>query len=132
MMAPCYDASGKLRGIVQLFNKKNTEPISVQDEKELQNLTPLVAEMIKQADEIKYIGDVVQNMSLHLSLTKQKMLESTRIFEERDVASIHTALGQVHSRMDGYMQKRRQNVLKESQLAHQVFSVIREEEAVAA
>lgn len=71
-------------------------------------------------------------MTLHLTLTKDKMLESTKVFEERDVASIHRAMDQVMRRVDGYMNKRRLNVIKDNNLAHQVLSVIREEEAIAA
>lgn len=58
MIGPCFDSDGKLRGIVHLLNKKNGVPISFQDEREFSNLLHSVAEMIKQADDVKYVRDV--------------------------------------------------------------------------
>ena len=114
-----------------MFNKKTEDPISLQEEKEMTNLTPIVAEIIKQADEFKYIGDMAQNMNLHLTQTKDKLLGSAKVFEERDVGQIHRAFGFVMHRLDNYMQRKRENTIKENQLAHQILAIIREEEAIA-
>ena len=65
------------------------EPISIKDETELKNLLPTVAEMIKQADEVKYVGDLSCNMNLQLYSAKDRITRSTKEFEERDVAAIH-------------------------------------------
>ena len=52
--------------MIQLVNKLDVEPISMQEEREFDNLLPTVAEMIKQADEVKYVGDLASNINLHL------------------------------------------------------------------
>lgn len=64
MIGPCIDTQGKLRGCIQLFNKTGLEPISIQEQMEFEKLLPTVAEMIKQADEVKYVGDLAANVNL--------------------------------------------------------------------
>ena len=71
LIGPCFDSTGKLRGVIQLINKQGSEPITYQDEREFENLLSTVAEMIKQADECKYVSDVSANMSMRLALSKK-------------------------------------------------------------
>ena len=92
MIGPCFDTLGKLRGLIQLFNKQDIEPITMQEEREFENLLPTVAEMIKQADEVKYVGDLVSNVNLHLTKSKKAILKSAKAFEERDMAQIFSVM----------------------------------------
>ena len=48
--------------------------------------------MIKQADEVKYVGDVSANVRLCLTTSKDSIHESTKLFEEKNMAPIHAAL----------------------------------------
>ena len=73
--------------------------------------------MVKQADEVKYVGDMISNVELQLLSSKSKILEATKVFEDRNVSSIHFALSQVVNRIDGYMQKKHTNTIKETMLA---------------
>ena len=88
--------------------------------------------MIKQADEVKYVGDLAANVNLRLHSARDAILQSAKVYEERDVASIASAFGVVVNRVDGFMEAKRKNTLTEGRLAQQIFSVIREEEAIAA
>jgi len=45
-----------------------------------------VAEIIKQADEVKYIGDMIANVELKLSTSKSKILEASKVFDDRDIS----------------------------------------------
>ena len=74
-----------------MINKEGGEPISFQDEREFENLLPTVAEMIKQADEVKYVNDVTANVNLRLANSKEAILASTRVYEERNLSKVHTA-----------------------------------------
>ena len=80
------------------------EPISLRDVREFENLLPTVAEMIKQADEVKYVGDLSSNISLKLHSAKDRIARSTKEFEERDVAAIHSAMGHVVNQIDAFME----------------------------
>ena len=91
MIGPCYDNDGQLRGVVQLINKCNNEAISFQDEREFENLLTTVGEIIKQADEVKFVGDLSCNLNVQLTQTADNILESARIFEERDIQSLGQA-----------------------------------------
>ena len=71
LIGPCFDSTGRLRGVIQLINKQGSEPISFQDEREFANLLSTVAEMVKQADECKYVSDVSANMNMRLALSKK-------------------------------------------------------------
>ena len=71
MMGPCIDGTGQLRGLVILQNKKSGQPIDFQDRREFENLLPIMAETIKQADEVKYVNDVSANVKLCLSNSKE-------------------------------------------------------------
>jgi hypothetical protein len=51
-----------------------------------------VAEMIKQADEVKYVGDISSNVNLSLAQSRESILNSTKMFEERNMAGIHAAM----------------------------------------
>ena len=41
--------------------------------------------MIKQADEVKYVGDLAANVNLRLTMSKDTILNSAKVFEERDL-----------------------------------------------
>ncbi len=60
--------------------------ITFSDEREFIDLLPTIAEMIKQCDEVKIVSDVSANVNLHLFTSKEKILNSAKIYEERDVA----------------------------------------------
>lgn len=75
LIGPCFDSTGRLRGVIQLINKQGSEAITYQDEREFENLLSTVAEMIKQADECKYVSDVSANMSMRLALSKKAIEE---------------------------------------------------------
>lgn len=121
-----------MRGLIQLVNKLGVEPITLQEEREFENLLPTVAEMIKQADEVKYVGDLASNMHLRLSKSKEQILDSTKMFEERDMAMIFSAMTQVVKKVDKFVDQKRKNTLKENFLTNTIFNIIREEEVIAA
>ena len=73
--------------------------------------------MIKQADEVKYVGDLAANVSVRLALSKEAIINSTKVYEERDVHSIYTAVTQILNRVDGFMEAKRKNTLKETMIA---------------
>lgn len=80
---------------------------------------------------MKYVGDLASNVNLHLTKSKNAIFKSAKVFEERDVATIYSALNQVVNRVDSFMETKRKNTIKENFLANQIFSIIREEEALA-
>ena len=51
--------------------------------------------MIKQADEVKYVCDLSANISLKLATSEHVILESAKVFEERDLAQIFSCVSQV-------------------------------------
>ena len=92
VIGPCFDTEGKLRGLIQLINKSGDDPISENDRIEIVNLCPTVAEIIKQADEVKYVLDLSNSITLHMYNSKEAMLKSTEAFESRDFAKIHSVM----------------------------------------
>ena len=127
MIGPCFDTNGTLRGLIQLVNKKGENPISENERIEFVNLCPTVAEIIKQADEVQFVGDLSSNIFLHLYNSRDSMIRSTEAFESRDFQKIYTCINQINNRIESYMEQRRNNTLKEKMLAEQVFATIREE-----
>ena len=127
LIGPCFDSNGKLRGVIQLVNKFRSEPISFRDEKEFSQLLPSVAEMIKQADEVKYVGDISANLNLCLAQSKESILNSSKIFEERNMAGIHAAMQHVLNRVDAFSKQKQANTIKENLLSQHIFSTIRDD-----
>ena len=76
-------------------------------------MLPTVAEMIKQADEVKYVGDVSANVRLCLTTSKDSIHESTKLFEEKNMAPIHAALLQIVNRVEGFAKTKQTNTIKE-------------------
>ena len=113
LIGPCFDSEGKMRGIVQLINKKHGTPISFQDEREFMNLLPAVAEMIKQADEVKYVSDVSANMLVSLATSRDQILNSAKIYEERDISTVHAALLQVVNRVDNFSKHKQKHTMRD-------------------
>lgn len=106
LIGPCFDSSGLLRGVIQLINKQGSEPITYQDEREFANLLSTVAEMIKQADESKYVSDVSANMSMRLALSKKAIEDQTKEFESRDFKEIHGAFAQIRNKIDNFRERK--------------------------
>jgi len=63
-----------------------------------------VAEIIKQADESKYVNDLSNSIMLHMYNSKDAMLKSTEAFESRDFQKIYTCMSQIQNRVDNYME----------------------------
>ena len=73
--------------------------------------------MIKQADDVKYINDVSANMSLQLAVTRDSILNSAKIYEERNLTKVHAAMSQIVNKVDNFSKKKQQNTIKETLLA---------------
>ena len=130
LIGPCFDSEGQLRGIIQLINKDGGELISFQDEREFKNLLPTVAEMIKHADEIKYTSDVFANMNLKLAFSRDSIISSAKVYEERNLSKVHSALQQVVNRVDSFVKQKQQNSFKETAITHALFGEMREEKVI--
>lgn len=102
LVGPCYDQEGKLRGVIQLINKKGADPITFQDEREFSELLPTMAEIIKQADQTKYVNDVCENINLKLVQSKESIFESSKVFDERNLTGIHAAFQQIVNRVENF------------------------------
>lgn len=87
--------------------------------------------MIKQADEVKYVGDLASNVNLHLAMSKKAIKSGVKMFEERDVAQIASVMHQIVTKVDNFMEQKKKNTMKESYLCNTIFSIIREEEILA-
>lgn len=85
IMGACFDKKGNLRGVVSIQNKKEDMNISDEDVQEFSNLLPIVAEIINQIDKQKYVKDVLANLKLSLTTSKESILSSTKIFEEKEI-----------------------------------------------
>ena len=106
LVGPCFDTQGVLRGVIQLINKEGGEPISFQDEREFENLLPTVAEMIKQADDVKYVNDISANMNLQLAITRDSIINSAKVYEERNLTKVHAAFQQIVNRVDNFAKQK--------------------------
>ena len=45
--------------------------------------------MIKQADECKFVRDLQANLNLKLAVSKESIITSTKVLEERNIAQLH-------------------------------------------
>ena len=50
LMCPLIDDKGRLKGVVQLINKINGQPILVRDEEELKSICSTLAEILNLCD----------------------------------------------------------------------------------
>jgi len=112
--------------VIHLLNKKGSQTISFQDEREFRNLLPTVAEMIRQADEQKYITDISANLNLHLFQSKEQIYSSARLLEDKNVGQIHSAMKAVVNRIDSFAKTKQANTIKE----HMINQQLLEEERV--
>ena len=94
MIGPCFDFEGKIKGVVQLFNKHGSQPINDVDKAEFKCLLPSVAEIIKHADSIKSTTDLNNNIYLSLMESKKKILESKDV-ENQDMKEAQNCLTEV-------------------------------------
>ena len=58
--------------------------------------------MIKQADEVKYVSDVSANMNLRLATSRDSILNSAKVFEERNLSKVHSAFAQIVNRVESF------------------------------
>jgi len=66
-------------------------------------LLPTVAELVKQADEVKYVGDLSSNLNLSLYNSKDIILESAKVFEERNFTQVFSCMKRIVGKVDSYM-----------------------------
>lgn len=128
MVGACYDRDGSLRGVIQLVNKTHQDEITFQDQREFSNLLSIVAEIIRQLDEVRVVGDISANVNLHLTQAGDRILSSARVYEERDMASIYSSFQQIVNRIETFAKTKQINTIKEQHLAQQIFGLIREDE----
>ena len=128
LIGPCVDSEGKLRGVIQLINKQSQQSISTQDEIEFESLLPTVAEMIRQVDAVKYVQDISANMNLRLTRSKESILNSAKVYEERNMSQIHASFAQIVHRLDNFSKQKQLNTFKENQLAASLLEGIRDDE----
>ena len=69
-------------------------------------MLPTVAEMIKQADEVKYVQDVSANMNLRLATSRDSILNSAKVYEERNLSKVHTAFAAIVNRIDTFSKQK--------------------------
>jgi len=69
-------------------------------------LLPSVGEMIKQCNEVKIVSDISANVNLHLTTSKDSILESAKIYEERDITQIHQAFQMIVNRVDSFSKQK--------------------------
>ncbi len=66
MLGPLIDSDGKLRGVVQLFNKIGPAVENETYVKEFKLLLPVIAEVIKKLDKLKQADRLVCSVGLRL------------------------------------------------------------------
>jgi len=62
--------------------------------------------MIKQADQVKYVSDVAANMNLRLATSKDVILNSSKVYEERNLTTLHATVAQIVTRLDNFSKKK--------------------------
>ena len=55
-----------MKGIIQLINKNGDESITQSDENELKSLLPVIAEIIKTADQVRLITNISSGVDEYL------------------------------------------------------------------
>ena len=73
--------------------------------------------MIKQADEVKYVNDISANMNLRLATSRDSILNSAKVYEERNLSKVHSAFAQIVNRVENFSKQKQLNTIKEHQLA---------------
>ena len=66
-----------------------------------------VGEIIKLANDSKYVGDVSANLNLKLTSSRDTILKSAEVFEQRDMSKVFSCLRTVVERVDNYMETKR-------------------------
>ena len=66
IIGPIIDSRGCLKGIIQLINKNGDESITQSDENELKSLLPVIAEIIKTADQVRLITNISSGVDEYL------------------------------------------------------------------
>ena len=95
---------------------------------EFESLLPTVAEMIRQVDAVKYVQDISANMNLRLTRSKESILNSAKVYEERNMSQIHASFAQIVHRLDNFSKQKQSNTFKENQLAASLLEGIRDDE----
>ena len=67
-------------------------------------------------------------MNLALTQSRESILNSAKVYEERNMTALHATILQIYNRVDNFSKAKQQNTLKENMIAQQLFATIREAE----
>ena len=65
-----------LKGIIQLINKVDNDPITDSDERELSSLLPIIGEIIKTADQVKLITNISSGVDEYLCSNEEIIVQT--------------------------------------------------------
>ena len=68
-------------------------------------------------------------MNLRLATSRDSILNSAKVYEERNLSKVHSAFAQIVNRVENFSKQKQLNTIKEHQLAQSIFTEIREDNA---
>lgn len=114
MFGPCIDKDGKLRGVVQLFNKKEGKTVlgREEDEREFELMLGIVAEIIGQADREKYADQIVTDIRKRLKFQQDHIISRTEECKNDYIFAAHHKLKEVSKSLDKFVDRKEKALTK--------------------
>ena len=69
--------------------------------------------MVKQVDAVKYVGDTSVNLNLSLYTARDNILESAKVYDEKNLTAIHATVQQIADRLDKFTKTKQVNTFRE-------------------
>ena len=114
MFGPCIDKDGKLRGVIQLFNKKvgKIDLGKEEDEREFELMLGIVAEIIGLADREKYAAHLVTDIRKRLKFQQEHIVSRTEECKNDYIFAAHAKIREVNKSLDKFVDRKEKSLQK--------------------
>ena len=128
IIGPIFDSKGVLKGIIQLINKIDNDPVTESDERELSSLLPIIGEIIKTADQVKLITNISSGVDEYLCLNEDIIVNTAEQLKEKSMQPIANSIKVIQDNLDGMIEQKEQYAFQDKKLAADLLHTLRQAE----
>ena len=125
IIGPIFDSKGVLKGIIQLINKVDNDPITESDERELSSLLPIIGEIIKTADQVKLITNISSGVDEYLCTNEDIIVQTAEQLKEKSMQPIANSIKFIQDNLDNMIESKETFAFQDKKLAAELLQTLR-------
>ena len=126
MVGPIHDMKGNLKGIIQLINKNEDEPITERDEIELNSLLTSMGEIIKTADQVRLITNISTGLDVHLCNNEKIIVDTAKELDQKSMNELSLTVGLMQDTMEVLLAQKHSAFTRDNGMGIDVDKLMRE------